>query len=113
MGHHWRRFISFEDGNSHSVIGLFQLDYYHRDTKSLLFDAGLGKQFGTVFALYGGAGAGASTRADGIIDLGNIRFAWKAFAGARFTFGRVALRADVSYVRDIGFILGGYAGVMF
>ena len=107
--------LSFEDGNAPSIIGLFQLDYYNLDKKSLIFDVGIGKQLGRFFALYAGAGIGAGTTAESMFDIGldNISFMWKAFAGARLTLWRLSLRADVSYVRDSGFIVGAYAGVMF
>ncbi len=107
--------ISLEDGNAYSIVGLFQLDYYNLDTKSLILDFGLGKQLGSVLALYGGAGIGFGTRTERIADMDfdDLHLAWKAFVGARLTFGRIALRADVSYVKDTGFIVGAYAGWLF
>lgn len=97
--------LSVDNGSAQPNIYLVQLDYYNLEKQSLLASFGYGWKFGSSFGIYAGAGVGLSSAEESIFGLlfKKKDTAWKAFVGARFTFGRAILRADISYHIDTGY----------
>ena len=99
----------------HSMIIIWQLDYYKLDSDSaLLFDVNLGYQLGFdywVLGIYGGGGIGWS--ADGAIPLTfkNAGFEWKWTAGIRLLLKKISLRTEISYLKEEGYMLGMHIGI--
>lgn len=107
--------FSYEDGNTKKYPLFFQIDTYNQTRKefySLLFGGAIGRQFGEPIALYAGGGLGWTS--DKFFGFENTRPAFKANTGIRITMsGFGAVRLDVAYASEHGFMFGTSYGFCF
>ena len=109
--------LSYEDGNAFDLIGILQIDclFDEGEDRAVLFNWNIGWQFGAMFGLYAGAGVGCSFSdgyqfpRDDFLDY--CSFAWKVNGGIRFMISRLAIRCELSYVGDSGFMIGAFTGI--
>lgn len=92
---------------------MIQGDWYSFQAQSLLANVAIGRQLTSLFGVYAGGGLGTGSYSARMFSFDDPFIAWKVFAGARLMLGRVLLRADISYVRESGVMIGAHAGLMF
>ncbi len=104
---------AWEGGNMTRIFSIFQFDYYFQDYDKLflLLDYDIGFQWESGLGIYAGGGAGVKT--NDLQTFSNVEFEWKANAGIRWILNKFSCRCDVSYVNEIGWLLGAFVGYAF